>query len=322
VSRQNSPRKRSEAHYDVQYRLDGTLPIIDDEILYEWTRIPPEQFLHAQTVFRQCTPAEIAKNCWTLIKPAVKEISNLFGVKRPVVEREIPIEAECISTNRFELLSLNHYFKCPCQLGILNDKYVVAAAKPAQVRLPFDLFRYYSALQGNDLQNLQYQARYRHFTAKFTVGHSFHTERQNLLCRINYGLDCSVHGKCYLWAVIRLEELFLPTPDRILLTPSLYGLCNQIEQLNIRCQQFIQRLDADWLQRSEAEFIWKLIRKLTAGTAVPYSVIETLKTDWRLAKCLTRLDVLCAVMRAYYLKTDCIIPTLIPLAKKFLNHDI
>jgi hypothetical protein len=300
--------------------LDGTLPVIRDELLFDWTRSPPENLLRRQTVFRQCAPADIAKNCWTLLKPAIKEISDTFGIKRPDVEREMPLEAEYISSNRFELLCLNHFYRSPCLLGICEDKYVVAATKISNVRLPFEPYRHFMALQAlKFIQSRKYKARYRHFTAAFNTGYAFKTERQKLQCCVKYGLDFGVHGKCYMWAVLCVEELFLPVPARLLLPASLIGLEQQIDRLNLSCQQFVHNLDTQWLKKTGMESTYKLIKELTAGTQVPYCVIETLRTDWHLSKCLTYLDVLRAIMRAFYLKTDDIIPSLIPLAKKFLN---
>jgi len=318
----NSPRRRSEAHYDTRYRLDGSVPVIDETWLYKWSNTPPEPFLRHRTVFRQCTPADIAREGWTVLKQAIREISDTFGVQRPEVERDIPPEAERISSNRFELLSLNHFFKCPCLMGLHDSRYVVAAAKLAHKRAEFAPHRIYEQLQRHKFRQQRYYAGYRHFLAKFTTGHTFCTYRHKMPCEVSYGLDLGVHSRGCLWAVINADGVFLPTPERISVSTDLSNLPDNLEQLNVSCQLFVQRLEAMWLKQSGIEPTFKLIRKLSAGTSVPQYVLESLKTDYQLKRCFTRFDVLRAVMQAYYLKVDDTIPSLIPLAQNFIRSTL
>ena len=318
MTRRKSPRRRSEEHYDARYRLNGAIPIISDEWLYEWSHAPPEAFLRHKVVFQPFTPADIDKNDWTVLKPAVKEISDSFGVQRPEVEREMPPEAEQISSNRFEWLSLNHFYKCPCLLGVCGE-YVVAAAKLNQKRREFVPSRLYEAVRKHkDLKDCRYFAGYRHFQVKFTADRHFLSRRHQLPCNISYGLDIGVHGRGGLWAVLEVGGVFIPTPDLILLTGDISQLLEHIEQLNFNCQLFVQRLESMWLKSSGIEPLMRLIRNLSSGI-VQHGVLESLKKNHRLQRCLTRFDVLYEVMREHNFKTNDQIPSLIPLAKNFVK---
>jgi len=312
-------RRRSEEHYDTRYCLNGSVSVIRDEWLYEWSNTPPDAFLRHKVIFQQFTPADIDKNGWVILKQAAKEISDSFGVQRPEVEREMPPEAEQISSNRFEWLSLNHFYKCPCLLGLCEDKYVVAAAKLSQKRREFVPMRLYEAVcKHKGLKDCKYFAGYRHFQAKFTADQHFLSSRHQLPCNISYGLDIGVHGRGGLWAILEVGGVFIPTPDLILLTGDLSQLLAHVEQLNFRCQLFVQRLESMWLKSSGIDPLMRLIRNLSSGI-VQHHVLESLKKNPRLPKCLTRFDVLYEVVREHNFKTDDQIPSLIPLAQNFVK---
>jgi hypothetical protein len=292
------PRKRSEEYFDLHCRVNSDTPLIDDAWLYHWTGHPPEALQRHKTVFRQCTPADISRNGWTVLCPAVKEMGKIFGVQKPEAKHDSAPGAERRSAI-IEWLTLNNYHAHSCLMGIYGDEYVVAAAPLSCAIESFVPFSTYKLLHENKIwKNLKYRASYRHFLATFDIGYSFHMGQQNLLCDVTYGIHVSVHGNGHLWAVINVDGTCIPAPDLIPLVPDLTDLPTKIEQINTRCHLFVRRLGAAWLRNCDRDHVFNMIRRMTRDTRVPWYAIDSLRNDPRLDRCRNELDVLRAVMRS------------------------
>jgi len=305
-----APRKGSEEHFDRLYRLSGEIPLIDDTWLYHWTSKPPESFVYHKILFRRCTPAEISKNGWIVLKPALKEIGTIFGVSTSPSGEKMTAD-----DGRLELISLNHHYYRSCFMGIYGDEYVVAATPHKRPSfIPFDLYRTLSS--GTDWKNMQCFAGYRHFQSQFDTGCSFYTERQNLLCKISYGIDIGVYGLGFLWAVLNVDGTLIPAPFRISLARDLSDLPSKVEQINADCLLFTQKLGAFWL-REHGDEIFMLLRHLVRTTPVPQSVLTSLRTNPQLETCRTRLDLLLILMNALKIQPSTS-PSLIRLSQQFI----
>lgn len=318
--REKTPRKNSEQYYDTQARIDSETPIVTDQWLYAWNSMPPESFIRHKTIFRQCTPSDIDRNGWILLKPTVKELADVFGVPMPKIEEDKDL-------TMFQWLSLGYedasnypYWKRPCFMGIYGDEYVVAASRLSHKRPPFIPFNLYTRLQENSQwKNLRCRASYRHFQARFHAGYSFYMEQQNLFCSVSYGVNLDIHRRGFLWAVIAIDGTFIPLPDRILFSSDLSDLPDKVMQLNARCQHFIQQLGAAWLKEHGREEIYPLVRRLVQPVKVPTDVLNTLRNDPRLDKCHTRFDILRLLMQTMNYRTDEDVHLLIPLVLRFVH---
>ena len=297
--------------------VDSSTPLIDDTWLYQWKGRPPEAFICHKTLYRQCTPADIAHNGWSVIKPAVLEMSRIFGVRKPVSKPDTD-DKPAVRSAAFEWLSMNNHAHRPCLMGIYRDECVVAAAPLSQKRKPFIPYSLYQALAGDKLlKNVRYKANYRHFFAGFDIGYSFCTLRQNLCCEVSYGLDATVDGRAILWAIMDVEGARIPSPNRAVLTHNLSNLQEKIAEINTDCNQFIRQTGTTWLREYGTDQVIRLIRRLpgTAGT-LKY-VIDSLRENPQLDRPLTRLDILRLLSQALNFKSDEKIYTLIPLSKHF-----
>ena len=314
-SRRRSLSRGSEEYFDRLCRISTATPLVEDTWLYTWTGYPPEPFLRHKTVFRQSTPSEISKKELTVLKPAAKEIANIFGVQKPDAHNDHMLDAELRSAG-FEWLSLNRYPSKACLVGICGN-YVVGATKLSQKRLDFIPAEQWGLLHRNkDAKNKQYRAGYRHFLAKFDVGYSFATERHGLPCLVSYTVDIGVHGLGYIWAMISVADSTIPVPYRIPLTTGVDGILEKVEQLNNGCKDLIGRLDWAFLQKHGRKSVFNWISEQIEGTCVPFSVLESLRKDPHICECVTRLDALLAIIKTLYCKSDDTLLTLVPLVQK------
>jgi len=143
-------------------------------------------FRYHKTLFRQCAPADISKSGWTVLKHAMRELSNVFHVRAG--PNDSTAQKDQRPTYRLKWLAFNLYNRCPVILGLYGEEYVVAAANALHTRAPFVPFNFYQIFHQNPAwKNLKYQAGYRHFQAQFDIGYSFYTEQQHLPCVITYG---------------------------------------------------------------------------------------------------------------------------------------
>jgi hypothetical protein len=206
-------------------------------------------------------------------------------------------------------------------LGLYGDEYVVAATSAAHTRCPFVPFNLYKIFHQNHAwKNLRYQAGYRHFQTQFDIGYSFYTEQRHLPCVISYGVDVGVHSFGSIWAVIDIDGILVPAPYRFPLRNDLSDLTGKVEQINIDCLRFIQKLGASLLRAIDTDSVYNLIRRYVRDMDVPHCVREDLRTNQKLDRCTTRLDVLLAIMKAMNLRLgDSRIIGLIPLSQKFAN---
>jgi hypothetical protein len=299
------PRKNSEEWHEQQSRVDTGVAFIDDIWLYRWNErgYPPEPFRLHKTLFRQSTPLDISKNGWNVLKLAVGDLSEVFGVR--LRESDFKTRVEQRPTYKLEWILLNRYYRCPCILGIYGDECVVAATNASHKRFPFVPFNLYKIFHQNPAwKNLKYQAGYRHFQVQFDIGYSFCTEQRHLPCVITYGVDIGVHSYGYVWAVIDINGILFPAPYRFPLSFDLSDLSGKVEQINANCLYFVHKLGASYLRAIDADSIYKLIRRYTRDTDVPHCVEEELRTDPQLDRCTTRLDILLAIMRAMNLRLD------------------
>jgi hypothetical protein len=315
------PRRNSEEWHEIQLRADGEIAFIDDKWLYQWAERgdPPEPFRYHKTLFRQCTPSDISKGGWTVLKSAMRELCKVFSIRAS--PNDSKARKDWRPTYRLEWLALNHYNRCPVILGLYGDEYVVAATHVSNTRSPFVPFNFYQIFHQNpEWKNLKYQAGYRHFQARFDIGYSFHTEQKNLPCVITYWVDAGVHGYCSVWAVININGILVPAPYRFPLRNDLSDLTGKVEQINASCHRFVQKLGASYLRAIDADSVYKLIRRYTRNMDVPHCVQEDLRTNPKLDRCTNRLDVLLAIMKAMNLRPeDSQITGLIPLSQKFAN---
>jgi len=314
------PRRRSEAYYDTLGRIGSETAIIKDTWLYQWTYKPPDPFWRYVTVFQPCTPLMIAQNGWTILEPAVKELSAIFGTQKPESKNDALLQRAEMRTLSYEWLSLNRYQDCECLLGVYDKQYVVAATPLRRIRQCFVPYNVYRTLRSNDdLHNLNCRASYRFFMARFDTGYSFCTARQNLCCSVSYGLEAGVHGRSSLWAVLNIDGVYVTAPTRLPLSADLSDLPDKIEQINTACQSFIQQTDAWLLREHGADHVYRLIRRLAGTNVVPQYALESLESDSGLNKCSTRLDVLRAIMQTMHFKSDEHTPKFITLSQKFIT---
>jgi hypothetical protein len=314
------PRKNSEEWHELQLRVDAGGAFIDDLWLYHWKdrREPPEPFRLHKTQFRQCTPSDISKNGWAVLKLAVGELSGLFTVR--LDERDFRSQTGQRPTYKLEWLLLNRYYRSTCNLGIYRDECVVAAADVAHQRstfFPFHVYQFFH--QPSAWKNMRYQAGYRHFQARFDIGYSFATEQQQLPCSVSYGVDVCVHNFAILWAEIDIDGTLIPAPYKIPLRHDLSDLVGKIERINSDCRAFVQKLGASYLTAIDGDSVYKLARRYTHKTKVPRCVREDLETDPQIDRCHTHLDVLLLIMKAMNFRPDDSLTGLIPLTQKFLN---
>jgi len=304
-------RKRSEAFYDCLCRVDSSTPIIDDLWLCEWTPHPPDDLLHRQTLFQTCAPRDISKNGWTILVPAVREIGKAFGIAKPAARNDTSSREEPRVLG-FEWLSLNRYRSRQCVIG-LNDDVVVAAAVEKCNRQPFSPVSAHEALRKREeLQNLVYRLKHRGLQARFDLSNT---------PDMRYIVNTSVHGTAYLWATLRVDDFIVPLPLLLTLTEDLSDLSAKIIQINNECQQFKQKLEMTLGLPYGGEYVFRHIRKLIENTAVPYYVLDTLRHDKKLGRCLTKRDILLAIMRALDSKSDDLLPSLIPLSRKITQTE-
>jgi hypothetical protein len=209
-------------------------------------------------------------------------------------------------------------------LGLYGDEYVVAATHASDTRSPFVPFNFYQIFHQNPVwKNLRYRAGYRHFQAHFDIGYSFHSDQQNLPCVISYGVNVEAHGYCRIWAVINIDGILITAPYHFSLRNDLSNPQGGVKLINTVCHRFIQKLGASYLKAIDADSIRKLICRYTRDTDVPQCVREDLRTNPRLDRCTTRLDVLLAIMKAMNLRPeDRLITSLIPLSHRFANPEI
>ena len=313
------PRRNSEEWHEQQSRIGSGVAFIDDTWLYRWNErgAPPEPFRLHKTLFRQCALSEISKNGWTTLKLAVGDLSDVFNVR--LRDSDFKTRSGQRPTYQLEWLLLNRYYRCPCILGIYGEEYVVAAAKVSQKRFPFIPFNLYKVFHQHPVwKNLRYQAGYRHFQAQFDIGYSFCAEQRGLPCVLTYRVDVGVHSCASIWAILDIGGILLPAPYRLPLKYDLSDLSGKIERINKDCLHFVHRLGASYLRASDADSVYKLISHYIRNTDVPHCVREDLRTDPRLDRCLTRLDVLLVTMKAMNLRLDDdSIPSLISLTQKF-----
>jgi len=314
------PRRRSEAYYDTLGRIGSDTPIIKDSWLYQWANKPPEQFWYHETVFQHCTPLMIVQRGWTVLEPAILELGDVFGTQKPESKNDALQQRAEIRAPVYEWLSLNRYQNRDCLLGVYGNEYVVAAAQSHRRRSQFIPCNFYRTLKNNgDWRNLNCSASYRLFMARFDTGYSFCTARQNLCCTVSYGLEAGVHGKSSLWAILNLDGVYIPAPDRLPLLSDLSDLPDKVAQINTSCRHFIQRTDAWLLREFGADQVYKLIRRLADTTVIPQYSLESLQSDSNLDKCNTRLDVLRTIMQSMHFKSDMHVPKFITLSQKFSN---
>jgi hypothetical protein len=316
------PRRNTEEWHGIQLRADGEIAFIDDMWLYRWAGRgdPPEPFRYHKTLFRQCTPSDISKGGWTVLKLAMSELSKVFHIRTGLNESKSRKDKR--PTYRLEWLALNHYNRCPVILGLYGDEYVVAATDAVHTRSPFVPFNFYQIFHQNSSawKNLKYQAGYRHFQAQFDVGYSFYTELQHLPCMVTYGVDVGVHGFGCIWAEIDIDGILIPAPERFPLKNDLSDLTGKVEQLNTSCRRFVHKLGTSYLKATDSKSINRLISRYTSGMEVPHCVREDLRTNPKLDRCTTRLDVLLAFMKARSLcPEEGLIASLIPLSQIFVN---
>ena len=315
------PRKNSEEWHEIQLRADGEIAFIDDKWLYHWSEPcdPPEPFRYHKTLFRQCTSSDISKGGWAVLKRAMAELSKVFQIRAG--PKDFKARKDQKPTYRLEWLALNHYYRCPVILGLYGDEYVVAATHASHTRYPFVPFNLYKIFHQNPAwKNLKYQAGYRHFQAQFDIGYFFYTDQQHLPCVITYRVDVGVHGFGSIWAVIDIDGILIPSPYRFSLKSDLSDLMSKVEQINAGCANFVQKLGASYLQANDADSVYHLIRRYTRDMEVPHCVREDLRTNPQLDRCITRLDVLLAIMHAMNPRPESsLITDLIPLSQKFAN---
>ena len=300
--------------------IDSSTPLVEDSWLYQWTGCPPEPFVRHKTLFRQCIPADISYNGWTVLKPAVKELSNIFDIQKPADTHKLSVSVVDPSVD-FEWLSLNNHAERPCLMGLYGDEYVVAAAPLAQIRKPFVPFNLYRSLSGNSLlKNTRYKATYRHFFAEFDTGYSFCILRQNLLCEVSYAVDMTVHSIGVMWAVINIAGVRIPAPNWFPLRANLSNLCDTIERANNECSYFVQQMGMSWLTGCGAEQIFNLLRRLSRIVGIPQYAMDALRNDPKLDRLLTRLDLLCLLAQTLNFRSDEQISKLIPLSQILFNE--
>lgn len=311
------PRKRSDEYYDLQVRVDSETPLIDDSWLYEWADTVPSAFTRHSVIFRQYTPAEVIHNGWTVLKPAVGEMRKIFGMPKPIEFGECTsLEWLALGKNDYDRYA---YCDRPCFMGVYGDQYVVAASGLLQKRQPFVPYRMYRTLHDDQRwQRLQCRTSYRHFRAHFDAGYFFHAERQNLPCAVSYGIDVGVHSIGRLWATLEINGVRIPTPSQIRITTDFSKLPSHIEHINTSCFNFVRTLGSMWLREYGTDEVFALVRLLTHNIDVPKCVLEMLQYGTYLEHCRTRLEVLCAVMKAINLESDVAIPTYMSLAQNSL----
>jgi hypothetical protein len=231
------------------------------------------------------------------------ELSRVFNIR--VKQGDLKSRLGQRPTYKLEWIMLNRYWRCPCILGIYGDQYVVAATSVSQQRSPFVPFSQYRMIQQNPKwKNLRYRAGYRHFQAQFDIGYSFFTGLKHLPCVVSYGVDVGVHGDVKAWAQISVDGILFPAPFRIPLRSDLSDLPGKVVQINEDCHHYIERLGASYLRDIDPDSVYRLIRRYTHKTAVPFCVREDLRTDPKLDRCITRLDVLLLIMKAMNLRLD------------------
>jgi len=318
------PRKRSEEYWDSQVHISSETPIIRDSWLYQWTACPPKAFVHHKTIFRSCTPLDIVQNGWTLLKPAVHDIAGVFSLPVP---DDVDDQKDL---TMLKWLSLSHvgadkmpFWKRPCSMGIYGDEYVVAATLLSRKMPPFIPFNLYLKLRENKLwRNLRYRAGYQMFQARFDTGQTFYTEQQNLFCSVRYGLTSDISDfteRSYLWAVLDIEGVLLPTPCRTCIAPDFSDLPGKVEQVTTDCYSFVRRLGAAWLREVGTYEVYKWLRRRLSEKDLPEHMLTSLRQSSLLDKCLNRLDVLRAVMQMMNLKSDEDIPLYVSLVQRLAS---
>jgi hypothetical protein len=311
-------RKRTEEYYCMKYRFNADTETVKDTWIYKWTVKPPEQFLKHKTVFQRCTPMEINRRKWLLLVPAVQEIGNAFGIQKPESRKDEDTNKVLCSSNRFELLSLNHHLNRQCLVGVHDEKYVVAATTLQQKRKPFTPSEYYHklVLEGS-LRSQRYRAGYRYFQARFNTDYTFHTEQDGLRCLVEYCASMSVHGRAFLWSWMTVDNVPIPTPNILPLASDLSNLHEMINQANRDCFLFVQALERSWI-REHGEMVIRFVRRIAPTTEIPLYQLREIQKSTMMRKCTTRLDVLSAIMHAINPPAEDIYQ-FIPLAERLFN---
>jgi hypothetical protein len=314
------PRRNSEEWHEHQQRVDTRIAFMDDTWLYRWNGRghPPEPFRLHKTLFKQCTPADISKNGWTVLKLAVGDLSETFGIR--LKESDFKIRTGQRPTYEVEWLLLNRYYRCPCILGVYGDECVVAATKASHKRFPFVPFNQYKIIrQNSEWKNQKYRSGYRHFQAQFDIGYSFFTAQKHYPCDITYGVDVGVHGNATVWAVLNVNGIWFPAPFRAVLGSDLTDLPGKVGQISENCEIFVKDLGASYLRANDADSVYDMICQHIDETDVPQWVQDEVRTDPQLDRCTTRLDVLLVLMKAMNLRLDDDgITSLITLTQKFI----
>ena len=314
-SRKKIPRKGSEEYFDRQCRISTATSIIEDTWLYEWTSHPPEELLRRKTEFHILTPLEVTKNQWTVLVPAAREVARIFRLQKPEALNDLTLDAELRAAS-FEWLSLNRYPTKPCLMGVCGE-YIIAAAHSSQKRQDFVPIQQWSLLQKcKDLAGLRYRSKFRFFCAKTATQYSFTTERQGLGCEVSYRIDVGVHGLANLWAVLKIDGTYVPTPYRTILADDLSNLPEKAGQLNQLCREYVQALDWAFLRAHGGKAVYSWLRKEFKDAAPLGGVWDSLRKERQLAGVRTKLDGLLTVMKSLHLKSEDAVLPLIPLAQR------
>jgi hypothetical protein len=306
----NAPRKRSEDFYDKFGQVDSNTAVIDDTWLFNWTNRPSVSELKKEITFFRCTAGEIAKNGWTVLAPAAKEMCAAFNIEKPLARNDITDKTEPRAMN-FEWLSLNRFRRRPCQIGLYNNSHVVAASSLKSPKLAFTPFSLFQALQQHkSLQNLKYRLSYRHFQASFDIGRT-----------LRYYLNSNVHGQTYIWAVITINNINIPCPKCFTLSAELASLSGTIDLLNMSCGYFLQQLESALILPYGRANVFRAAINFIRGTSVPYYAVENLFNNKEISKCVTKLDLLITILRAIDVPAEELLLPLIPLSNNFLTYE-
>lgn len=251
--------------------------LAEDEWLYRWSGRPPREFCLHKSLFRPSKILDIVAEGWQVLTPAVAEMMTCLRM-----------EPGGTLTDWLKLDAV-HYGSC--RLGIHAGRTVVAAAPAVSDHPPFVPYRYYEALaECPQWKDLRYFASYRHFVARFHNGVTFYTDRQRLLCELEYVAHFGIHGNHSIWPMLRIEDCWIAVPKRLRIGRT--DLPGKVDRLARWSRDAIAVVGAAWLSERDEEQLWHRSLDLLRGIPVPRYKINELRNDPELVQCRTKLDLL------------------------------
>lgn len=268
--------------------------MLDDEWLYRWCGRPPRDFCLHKSLFRPSKVLDIVAAGWQVLTPAVSEMTSCLGMNPGDT---IP-----------DWLKLDAVHYGACRLGIHADRTVVAAAPYVSSQRPFIPYRYYETLAGcPEWKDVHYSASYRHFVARFRNGITFYTDRDRLLCELEYVAHFGVHGNHTVWPMLRIGDRVIAVPKRVRIGESQTDLPGKVDRLARWSRESIAAIGASWLRQRDEQQLWHYALNVLKGVSVPLYKLNELRNDPELLQCLTKLDMLLCLSKLF--RSDSMVST-------------